>query len=515
MKKANLFLLLLIAVLPCCVLRDFTPDNELRYLSIADEALREGHIFAFYNHGVPYADKPPLFLWGVVFCRWIAGGHSMALLSLLTLLPAWGVLRTMDSWLKESGTADDERTAAIWMLAGCGFFPVMALCIRPDMLMCLFIVLALREAWRFIDGKERQRKRLWLFGLWVFMGVFSKGVVGLLMPLATTLAFLALTRRMRLAASLWGWRTWLMLAAGCGLWFGMVWHEGGSAYLDNLLVHQTVDRALNAFTHKQPFYYYLLAATYVLAPWTPLLVWHMGSTLRHWHHAGDLQKYLLTAAVSTVAVLSLSSSKLAVYLLPVIPCCTALAMLDAERWRHTRAARFCIGLPAVLLSLAFPSVIIYICLADETAGAWWGILTGALGISLCGVAALRLSICRRDALPGLRTLSGGLFVLIFFGGLSLPALNGEIGYGQLSRDASLVAKETGIGRFGAFRMRRVENIDVYLHQVPHEISEEELAAGTLHRTLVLAPRRKRSANARLFEGRRIVPSGKYDIIVFE
>ena len=58
-----LFGLCAAALLPLMLFRDPTVSNELRYLSIADEALRDGHIFAFYNHGVPYADKPPLYFW--------------------------------------------------------------------------------------------------------------------------------------------------------------------------------------------------------------------------------------------------------------------------------------------------------------------------------------------------------------------------------------------------------------------------------------------------------------------
>lgn len=54
-----LYLCVCIALLPVLMLRDFTPDNELRYLSIADEALRDHTFFTFTNHGVPYADKPP------------------------------------------------------------------------------------------------------------------------------------------------------------------------------------------------------------------------------------------------------------------------------------------------------------------------------------------------------------------------------------------------------------------------------------------------------------------------
>ena len=45
-------LLYLAALLPVMILRDFTPSNELRYLSIADEAIANGNLFTFSNQGV-------------------------------------------------------------------------------------------------------------------------------------------------------------------------------------------------------------------------------------------------------------------------------------------------------------------------------------------------------------------------------------------------------------------------------------------------------------------------------
>ena len=67
----------LIALLPIMLLRDFTPSNELRYLSIVDEALRNGTLFTFSHQGVPYADKPPLFFWLMMIGKLILGGHYM------------------------------------------------------------------------------------------------------------------------------------------------------------------------------------------------------------------------------------------------------------------------------------------------------------------------------------------------------------------------------------------------------------------------------------------------------
>lgn len=70
-EKYFLYLGVCLALLPILLMCDFTPSNELRYLSIADEALRNHVFFAFTNHGVPYADKPPLYFWIVMMCRWL------------------------------------------------------------------------------------------------------------------------------------------------------------------------------------------------------------------------------------------------------------------------------------------------------------------------------------------------------------------------------------------------------------------------------------------------------------
>ena len=50
-------LFIFICLIPISALRDFTPANELRYISIADEAIRNGHWFMLTNNGEPYSDK--------------------------------------------------------------------------------------------------------------------------------------------------------------------------------------------------------------------------------------------------------------------------------------------------------------------------------------------------------------------------------------------------------------------------------------------------------------------------
>lgn len=92
------YLLVFLMLLPMMIWRDFTPANELRYLSIADEALQNGILFSFYNHGIMYADKPPLYLWIVMLGKLIFGSHQMWFLSLFSLLPAFVIQVIMDKW---------------------------------------------------------------------------------------------------------------------------------------------------------------------------------------------------------------------------------------------------------------------------------------------------------------------------------------------------------------------------------------------------------------------------------
>ena len=112
-------LLMLLCLSPFMAMRDLTPANELRYLSITDEALRDGHLFAFFNHGVPYADKPPLYFWLLMLCKKLFGRHCLYLLSLFSFLPAAVVTCVMDRWVfRGQSDATPRNRAAMALLLG-------------------------------------------------------------------------------------------------------------------------------------------------------------------------------------------------------------------------------------------------------------------------------------------------------------------------------------------------------------------------------------------------------------
>ena len=161
---------------PMMALRDFSPSNELRYLSIADEALSDGNIFAFTNQGEHYADKPPLYFWLIMLCKLIFGKHSMFVLSLFSFIPACVIIAIMDKWVTSALPGHfnaEERAGAALLASTCGLFLGMSVFLRMDMLMCMWIVLALWTFWKMDNGIGNIKVQQWLLPLYIFLSLFT------------------------------------------------------------------------------------------------------------------------------------------------------------------------------------------------------------------------------------------------------------------------------------------------------------------------------------------------------
>ena len=210
LKSNNIYLFVLLSILPAILFRDFTPSSELRYLSIADEAIREGHIFAFTNHGMPFTDKPPLYLWLIMIAKLIFGNYYMVVLSLFSVVPALVTSKTIGNWAEEEYGRVKGRLAE-WMFFGNALVVVVMLTIRMDMIMVMFIVLAMRSFFKTFQGRGNIKRNMWLFPIYIFLATFTKGALGLIIPLAITVTFLIIKKRYNDIIRFWGLRTWATL----------------------------------------------------------------------------------------------------------------------------------------------------------------------------------------------------------------------------------------------------------------------------------------------------------------
>lgn len=466
----TVFVFCAVCLLPMMAMRDFTPSNELRYLSIADEAIDNGHLFAFYNHGIPYADKPPLYFWIVMLCRLLFGHHSCLALSMFSLIPAFAIVGIMDRWVMKGKSAMNRMSVA-GMTLTCVMFLGTMVVLRMDMLMCLFIVLALRTFYRMYTGEGSRRQDSLTLPLWIFLALFTKGPVGLLMPPLAIAVFLAVKRDWKGFRKCLGLKTWGIIAALSAVWLTCVWLEGGLEYINNLLFKQTVGRAVNAFTHARPFWFYLVTILWCLAPYTLLLIGSFMASLLPVRKAGaekvsDLEILFLCTIISTAAMLSSFSSKLPIYLVSVLPFCVYLFPTVLDRIGERGWMRWSVGIFQILLLCAGIATLLFLsgsvtipaaaCLLDEYSFAREApVVNAVILLTLANAMGTWFLIKRKSVnIPAL-LLSAGLFLAAFSASAVLRDLNPYIGYGSI---CSRVPEGTDVA---TIFLHRPENIDVY------------------------------------------------------
>ena len=487
----TVFAFTFICLFPVMLTRDFTPSNELRYLSIANEALADGHIFAFYNHGLAYADKPPLYFWIVMLCRLLFGHHSCLALSMFSLIPAFVITGIMDKWVMKGKSAMD-RMALAGMTLTCVMFLGTMIVLRMDMLMCMFIVLALWTFYRMYSGDGARRSDSVMLPVWIFLALFTKGPVGLLMPPLSIAVFLAVKRDWKGFGKYLGIKTWGIIAVLAAIWIGCVWLEGGPEYINNLLVKQTVGRAVNAFTHAKPFWFYLVAIIWCLAPYCLLLIGSFIASLlpvrktnatrsqsqaviqdtsdavsRSKQHRSDLEVLFLCTIISTVAMLSSFSSKLPIYLVPVFPFCVYLFPIVLDRIGERGWMRWGVGIFSIIftviglaaLTVLFGEIDIPALnnLLNEYPFALEApIINGVIILTLANILGIWFLIKRKVwNIPAL-LLGAGLFLTVFSASAVVKDINPYIGYGAI---CAKVPEGTDVA---TVFLHRPENIDAYI-----------------------------------------------------
>ena len=486
-----------LCLLPLMYGRDFTPDNELRYLQIADEAIENGSIFTFTNDGRPYADKPPLFLWLIMLLKLAAGEHSILLLSLLSFIPAAIIACVMDKWLvlasEDKGLSIDSgtRLATVLMLFTSGMFCGTCFFLRMDMLMTMFIVLAFYSFYRSYTFARNARLHDWLLPVWIFLALFTKGPVGLLMPLLGIAVFLISRRDAKLLGKYLGLRTFGVIILLCALWLAGVWYEGGEEYLYELTVHQTVGRGINAFTHAKPFWYYFEALPINLAPYVifslPIII---AAYLKSYGKT-RMESLLLGSALVTFVMLSCFSSKLSIYLLPIIPGLTYCIPLTIERLGWKKWMNACLKFTIFILGLVGAAGLLAILVLPRVKEFWAPLpeidnllstmpflnstaVIAALAILLAG-CIFSLMLCSNKvhwSVP-LASLAATLLLTVFAASFQIKAINPYIGYG------SVCAEVPDSDRVVTLFVKRSENMKVYLHRdiVRYEKDVDAFVAG--------------------------------------
>ena len=343
-------------VLPGLGGHDLWNPDEPRYAQVAREMAASGdYLVPSFNDRL-YTQKPPLMFWSMIACAALLGELDETAVRLPSALAAIGSALLIYAL----GRRLFDRRAA-WIAAAIFLTNSKVLWQarigQIDMLLT-FLVLCAVCCW--IEGRlDRRPAFSYLFFVFAGLATLAKGPVGLLPPLLSILAFLALARDRQGLRDLRVGRGLLLWAGIVLAWLGPAIFLAGREYMAEMLVGQNLTRYVAPSGHHKPFWYFLSVLPVDFLPWS-LFVPAAIAGLRSLD--GDRRRsaqMLLSWVVVTMIFFSLSPGKRTVYILTMYPglalaCGAGLAALEQARGR----SRWWMASPALGLAvlLAIPAL---------------------------------------------------------------------------------------------------------------------------------------------------------------
>jgi 4-amino-4-deoxy-L-arabinose transferase-like glycosyltransferase len=374
---------------------------EAKYALAAREMLRGGPLLVAHLFGEVYPDKPPLLFWATAALGRAAGGIDEVVARLPAV--AGALVAALATWrLGTDLFGSPGGLVAGLALATANLFFWYARQGHPDQLLTAFVALAMLAWWRGAGRDPAAPRAGPVAAAYAAMalGVMSKGLLGLLLPLAGAAGFLALTGPPR--AALAGLRLGVGLPVFLGVllaWYAPAVLQQGPGYLRETIVHQHVERYARTWVHAGPWYYYLGEFASGFFPWVLFLP---GAVALGWRLGGRAFRLPLAWFAAGFVFLSLSTSKRGAYLLPLYP---AAALMVGWLWaralgetarpsRWVTAPLAVLGAVALALAAALPVVPRRLWpgnMVDTLVPAGPLALAGTAGLLAAGVAAVWLA----------------------------------------------------------------------------------------------------------------------------
>ena len=312
----------------------FNPD-EGRYAQIPAEMLASGDFTVPRLDGLVYLEKPPLQYWLTAAALKVFGHNEWAA-RLCTALSALIAL-VFVYLLGERAYTRERGLMAAGMTASMLLYVFMGQLITLDMALACFLTIAVAAF--ALAQLEREsapvRTRNWMLLCWAAMAAatLTKGLIGIVIPGAVLVLY-----------TLWqrDFTAWKHLALGKGLalyallvlpWFALV-ERASSGALNFLIVHEHFQRYLSKVHDRyQPWWYFLMILAAGSLPWLPQITRALLTGWRATAPRGrfDVNRLLWVSAAFTLLFFSLSDSKLAPYIVPVLPPLALLASIDGAQ----------------------------------------------------------------------------------------------------------------------------------------------------------------------------------------
>jgi 4-amino-4-deoxy-L-arabinose transferase-like glycosyltransferase len=325
--------IVVVSILLSPLQRELYIGDETKYSQVVRE-MRAGSFFLPTLNGSPFTHKPPLHFWAVDLLTYVFGLFSIWPYVLPSLVSFALLL-----WLM-------QRFGGTLAAFVCGTSLLMwgsAQTARMDVAFAALLALAAYRIYR-ADGALTVSA-----GIATGFAFLVKGPMAPVIILAL-FAFESFRRRRKpLGKDALALLPMLLIPL---LWLVPAILIGGEPYWREIFYKQTVGRAVGAWVHKSPPWFYLVRAPFTLMPWFFLAVAALVAAYKRGAVAADERaKFAVSWILAVLVPYTLLSSKLDVYMIAMLP---AVALLIG---RYLESGEHAWGRRANLVMLALFSII--------------------------------------------------------------------------------------------------------------------------------------------------------------
>lgn len=315
-QKKNDFLfipLILFLITIPLIMRDFTPRDELKYIDISNTMIKTHNFFVQYFNNELYTDKPPLYFWIIIVSRYIFGGFYTYGIVVFNIIIESFMLIKLYNFLKKQLNYKASITI-IFLIITSTLHYISIVVVRMDVFLNSFIVLSLIN---FFDCYSNNNyKNMYKSYIYIGFAFLFKGLVGILTPMLVIIFFKFISKTKYTFKQINLLNGIIIIFLFILFWLIPTYYIVGSDFINELFFKQVYGRAVNAYIHKEPFYYYIFMLPIIIFPWNIAFFYSLYKSITN-KSKTDLDKFLLLWIGTTLLYLSIIESKIIIYLLPI------------------------------------------------------------------------------------------------------------------------------------------------------------------------------------------------------
>ncbi len=311
--------------------------SEDRWAEITREMFLSGDFFHPTINNTPYFDKPLLSYWFIAATAVVTGSLN----ELTTRIPSAiaGLLALWATFIMARKMWSEKAAAtAAWILLTSYGFIFWARTAAADMENLTVIILAI--AWYQLRKEKLGFLTYLIFYLLCFTGAHAKGLAAVAIPLIAVFADAVVFR---------SWKKHICISHAVAIIIGfsvylfpfiyasMTNPDYGSNGL-SLVFKENIQRFVNPFDHKEPFFVYFYYLPELLIPWSIIFIGAAISALHGFRRMNKNTTWLLFTALLIFLFFTASGSRRVYYIMPILPFCAILTAVmlhsDFFRWKN-------------------------------------------------------------------------------------------------------------------------------------------------------------------------------------